>query len=107
MKQIFYGPTGCGKSHIILHNIQHFNKRAIIFTANGSGTREFSYVGIKDIPTTLIPIKEIKENTYYIEDVPVQEKLSGVYCFEHNVHMLNRTLYQAISADYFRQIYLL
>lgn len=55
MKQIFYGPTGYGKSHIILHGL--LSKRdLIIITTNGSVAQEFECVGLSDIPIKTIPV---------------------------------------------------
>ena len=31
MKQIFYGPTGYGKSHLILHNVHDLNKENLYY----------------------------------------------------------------------------
>lgn len=55
MKQIFYGPTGYGKSHLILHGLAS-KKNLIIINAATSVQREFEHVGLNNIPVTTIPI---------------------------------------------------
>ena len=57
MKQIFYGPTGYGKSHMILHGLLK-KKNLVIITANMSVKSELEYVGINDFPIKIIPISE-------------------------------------------------
>lgn len=48
MKQVFYGPTGYGKSHLILHGLLS-KQNLIIITTNTSIQREFEYVGLNNI----------------------------------------------------------
>lgn len=55
MKQVFYGPTGYGKSHLILHGLLS-KQNLIIITTNTSVQREFEYVGLSDIVVKTIPI---------------------------------------------------
>lgn len=85
MKQIFYGPTGYGKSHLILHNIQNLNKKIFIITTNGTGEKEFSTVNVYSIPITNIPVKLTKPLTFDIQYPPklAQMAQTGVYCFDY------------------------
>ena len=55
MKQVFYGPTGYGKSHLILHGLLS-KQNLIIITTNTSVQREFEYVGLSDVVVKTIPI---------------------------------------------------
>lgn len=54
MKQIFYGPTGDGKSHLILHGLAN-SKKLVVVTTNFSVEQEFSFVGLNDIEINTIP----------------------------------------------------
>ncbi len=84
MKQIFYGPTGYGKSHLILRNIHNLNKKIFIITTNGTGEKEFSYVKLYP-PITNIPVKLTKPLTFDIQYPPalVQMARTGIYCFDY------------------------
>lgn len=55
MKQVFYGPTGYGKSHLILHGLLS-KQNLIIITTNTSVKQEFEHVGLNDVVVKTIPI---------------------------------------------------
>jgi len=48
MKQIIYGPTGFGKTHLILHGLKH-KKRVILISSNGVA-KEMEHVGLSPLP---------------------------------------------------------
>ena len=85
MKQIFYGPTGYGKSHLILHNVQNLNKKVFIITTNGSGEKEFSAVNVYSIPITNIPVVLTGPLTFDIQypSELAQMARTGAYCFDY------------------------
>jgi len=88
MKQIFYGPTGCGKSHIILHNLPK-RKKVVIITTNGL-TMEFRTVGL------YTPIIEIPIFAKITEDG------SGTHFSVDNSFVLNTEFHSMIGFDLYR-----
>lgn len=48
MKQIIYGPTGFGKTHLILHSLKH--KRGVILISSNGVAEEMKNVGLSPLP---------------------------------------------------------
>lgn len=88
MKQIFYGHSGYGKSHLILHGIIS-KKKVVVISACGA-KNEFNYVGLSDVPLTSIPLslRDTAGNTspeiliQAPDDLNIQE--SGILGFDVN-----------------------
>ena len=75
MKQIFYGPAGYGKSHLILHGlIQKGN--LVIITTNGIQL-ELDTVGLQDVDIKTIPVSVEKGSEKSSSHISIEVK--GVY----------------------------
>lgn len=72
MKQIFYGPAGYGKSHLILHNLTKKGKLVIITT--NIIKEELDIVGLKNVKFKTIPIFVEEHSREKLSPISINDK---------------------------------
>lgn len=76
MKQVIYGPSGYGKTHLILRGLKNF-KNLIIISNNSCIESEFKRVGLNNISINTIPFI-IEDTEHKISLIKIDTNKSGI-----------------------------